>query len=98
MVQMVGGAILPGRPVANMYFTMYGYNSVVQSYHLMRDLKLVSIRPLLTILCGELILLPLLGPIYETPSSRHFRLTVLGCHNRWSAQLCHHENGPVIPP
>jgi OPT family small oligopeptide transporter len=40
MVQMVGGAILPGRPVANMYFTMYGYNPVVQAYHLMRDLKL----------------------------------------------------------
>ncbi|KAF9477683.1 OPT oligopeptide transporter [Pholiota conissans] len=40
MVQMVGGAIIPGRPVANMYFTMYGYNPVVQSLNLLRDLKL----------------------------------------------------------
>ncbi|KAF8176072.1 OPT oligopeptide transporter [Pholiota molesta] len=40
MVQMLGGALIPGRPVANMYFTMYGYNPVVQSLNLLRDLKL----------------------------------------------------------
>ncbi|KAK0226690.1 OPT oligopeptide transporter [Armillaria fumosa] len=40
MVQMLGGAIIPGKPVANMYFTLYGYNSVTQSNNLMRDLKL----------------------------------------------------------
>jgi hypothetical protein len=26
--QMLGGAIIPGRPVANMYFTMYGFFSL----------------------------------------------------------------------
>ncbi|KAF4618316.1 hypothetical protein D9613_011703 [Agrocybe pediades] len=40
MVQMVGGAVIPGKPVANMYFTMYGYNPVVQSLALLRDLKM----------------------------------------------------------
>jgi len=40
MVQMLGGALVPGRPVANMYFTLYGYNPVVQSYSLLKDLKL----------------------------------------------------------
>lgn len=38
---MLGGALVPGKPVANMYFTLYGYNSVVQSYTLLKDLKLV---------------------------------------------------------
>lgn len=40
MVQMVGGALIPGKPVANMYFTMYGYNPVLQALTLLRDLKL----------------------------------------------------------
>ncbi|CAA7268243.1 unnamed protein product [Cyclocybe aegerita] len=40
MVQMLGGALIPGKPVANMYFTMYGYNPVVQALSLLRDLKL----------------------------------------------------------
>lgn len=39
---MLGGALIPGKPVANMYFTMYGYNPVVQALNLLRDLKLVS--------------------------------------------------------
>lgn len=38
---MLGGALIPGKPVANMYFTMYGYNPVVQSLALLKDLKLV---------------------------------------------------------
>ncbi|RDB30180.1 Oligopeptide transporter 3 [Hypsizygus marmoreus] len=40
MVQMLGGALIPGKPVANMYFTMYGYNPVGQSLALLQDLKL----------------------------------------------------------
>ncbi|KJA14222.1 hypothetical protein HYPSUDRAFT_150665 [Hypholoma sublateritium FD-334 SS-4] len=40
MVQMLGGALIPGKPVANMYFTMYGYNPVVQALNLLGDLKL----------------------------------------------------------
>ncbi|KAJ6610636.1 OPT oligopeptide transporter [Mycena sp. CBHHK59/15] len=40
LVQMLGGALVPGKPVANMYFTMYGYQSVVQAYSLTGDLKI----------------------------------------------------------
>jgi len=40
MIQMLGGALVPGKPVANMYFTVYGYNPVVQALALLKDLKL----------------------------------------------------------
>uniref|UniRef100_A0A0W0F783 Putative OPT oligopeptide transporter n=1 Tax=Moniliophthora roreri TaxID=221103 RepID=A0A0W0F783_MONRR len=40
MIQMIGGAVVPGKPVANMYFSAYGYNPVIQSYKLMQDLKI----------------------------------------------------------
>ncbi|KAJ6449375.1 OPT oligopeptide transporter [Mycena sanguinolenta] len=40
LIQMLGGALVPGKPVANMYFTMYGYQSVVQAYGLTGDLKI----------------------------------------------------------
>ncbi|KAF7351814.1 OPT oligopeptide transporter [Mycena venus] len=40
LIQMLGGALVPGKPVANMYFTMYGYQSVVQAYTLTGDLKI----------------------------------------------------------
>lgn len=39
---MLGGAIIPGKPVANMYFTMYGYNPLHQALALLKDLKMVS--------------------------------------------------------
>jgi hypothetical protein len=41
LAQMVGAAIVPGKPVANMYFTLYGYNTLTQTLNLLRDLKLV---------------------------------------------------------
>ncbi|KIY67540.1 OPT oligopeptide transporter [Cylindrobasidium torrendii FP15055 ss-10] len=40
MVQMLGGALVPGKPVANMYFTCYGYNPVSQGLALLKDLKI----------------------------------------------------------
>ncbi|KAJ5738648.1 hypothetical protein N7493_001803 [Penicillium malachiteum] len=42
MVQLIGGYIQPGNPVANMYFTLFGYNSVVQGALLSQDLKLAQ--------------------------------------------------------
>jgi OPT family small oligopeptide transporter len=38
-IQMIGGYIKPGNPLANMYFTLYGYNSVTQAFAMMGDLK-----------------------------------------------------------
>ncbi|KAH9889084.1 OPT oligopeptide transporter [Cubamyces lactineus] len=40
LIQMVGGAMIPGRPVANMYFTLYGYQTYQLTLNLLRDLKL----------------------------------------------------------
>ncbi|KAF7374751.1 OPT oligopeptide transporter [Mycena sanguinolenta] len=41
-VQMIGGFIHPGLPNANMYFTLYAYNSVAQAQLLLRDLKIAQ--------------------------------------------------------
>nr|GAT45290.1 OPT oligopeptide transporter [Mycena chlorophos] len=41
-VQMIGGFIHPGKPVANMYFVLYSYNSVSQAQLLLKDLKIAQ--------------------------------------------------------
>ncbi|RDB18213.1 Oligopeptide transporter 9 [Hypsizygus marmoreus] len=40
LVQMLGAALIPGSPQANMYFTLYGYNTLDQARGLIRDLKM----------------------------------------------------------
>lgn len=40
MVQMIGGYLQPGDPVANMYFSLYGYNALLQGVLLSQDLKM----------------------------------------------------------
>lgn len=42
IVQMVAGYLHPGRPLANMYFTVFGYNGVAQGQLLAQDLKLAQ--------------------------------------------------------
>ncbi|OKL57025.1 hypothetical protein UA08_07344 [Talaromyces atroroseus] len=41
-VQLIGGYIQPGNPVANMYFVLFGYNSVTQGQLLLTDMKLAQ--------------------------------------------------------
>lgn len=41
-VQMIGGFIHPGKPVANMFFVLFSYNSVTQAQLLLRDLKIAQ--------------------------------------------------------
>jgi len=38
-VQMIGGFLHPGKPVANMFFVLFSYNSVNQAELLLQDLK-----------------------------------------------------------
>lgn len=63
--QMIGGAVVPGKPVANMYFSAYGYNPVYQSYKLMEDLKIgqyTKLPPRVTFgmqMIGSIIVCPL---------------------------------------
>ncbi|CAI7582511.1 unnamed protein product [Penicillium discolor] len=40
--QMLAGYMMPGRPLANMYFTTYTYNGITQGQLLLRDLKLAQ--------------------------------------------------------
>ncbi|BGP27035.1 hypothetical protein JCM10295v2_005997 [Rhodotorula toruloides] len=42
LAQMLGAALVPGNSQANMYFTLYGYNSCAQGLGLARDLKLAQ--------------------------------------------------------
>jgi hypothetical protein len=39
VIQMIGGYMQGGNPVANMYFVLFGYNSVYQGQLLLKDLK-----------------------------------------------------------
>ncbi|KAF8120919.1 OPT oligopeptide transporter protein-domain-containing protein [Boletus edulis] len=39
-VQMIAGYLHPGKPMANMYFVLYSYNTVSQAILLLRDLKI----------------------------------------------------------
>jgi hypothetical protein len=39
IIQMIGGYLQNGNPVANMYFVLFGYNSVYQAQLLLKDLK-----------------------------------------------------------
>lgn len=48
---MVGGAIIPGKPVANMYFTLYGYQTYTLTLNLLRDLKMVCFSQLHHFFC-----------------------------------------------
>ncbi|TFK24179.1 peptide transporter MTD1 [Coprinopsis marcescibilis] len=40
LIQMLGSTMIPGNPQANMYFTLYGFNTLDQARGLIRDLKM----------------------------------------------------------
>ncbi|OAA38310.1 oligopeptide transporter [Metarhizium rileyi] len=46
VVQMLGGYLLPKKPLANMYFTVFGFNGIHQGQWLLRDLKLAQLAHL----------------------------------------------------
>ncbi|KAE9975121.1 hypothetical protein BLS_002757 [Venturia inaequalis] len=39
-MQMIGAYLIPGKPIANMYFATYSFNSLYQAKHMLSDLKL----------------------------------------------------------
>ncbi|KAJ6453791.1 peptide transporter MTD1 [Mycena sanguinolenta] len=41
LVQIIGASMMPGSPQTNMYFTLYGYNTLQQALALVQDLKMV---------------------------------------------------------
>jgi hypothetical protein len=40
LIQMIGAYLLPGRPLANLYFATFGFNSMYQAKNMLKDLKL----------------------------------------------------------
>ena len=69
---MIGGAMIPGKPVANMYFTLYGYQTYTLTLNLLRDLKLVGLCFVLGYgwVCQRVI-----GSIHKTSTSCYIRCT-----------------------
>ncbi|KIK05428.1 hypothetical protein K443DRAFT_641227 [Laccaria amethystina LaAM-08-1] len=103
LVQMLGGALIPGKPVANMYFTLYGYNPVVQSLSLLRDLKLgqyTKLPPRVTFcvqtigtIIGALLNFVIMKTVLN--SQREILLGVQGT-NVWSGQQVQSYNSAAI--
>jgi len=102
-VQMLGGALVPGKPMANMYFSLYGYNSVFQCDALLRDLKLgqytkLPPRTTLSVQTIGMIIGGLLNFVIATTvthSQREILLDVQGS-SVWSGQQVQSFNSAAI--
>ncbi|KAH8887176.1 OPT superfamily oligopeptide transporter [Thozetella sp. PMI_491] len=88
IIQMIGAYIEPGRPLTNMYFTLFGYNSVGQGLLMLQDLKLgqyakLSPRATFTMqLMGTLVgaLINYFIMISITDAQREILLSIQGTH------------------
>ncbi|KAG7090337.1 hypothetical protein E1B28_009457 [Marasmius oreades] len=103
MIQMIGGALVPGKPVANMYFTAYGYIPVVQSYRLFQDLKIgqytkLPPRTTFTVQMVGTVIGGLLNFIIMTTiiSSQREILRAIQGSNVWSGQQVQSYNSAAI--
>ena len=70
--QMIGGVMIPGKPVANMYFTLYGYQTYTLTLNLLRDLKLVGLS---FVFINGWFFQHFIGSIHETSTSCYIRCT-----------------------
>ena len=102
IIQMIGGYLHPGKPMANMYFTLFGYNSVTQGMLLLKDLKLAQyakLSPKCTFtaqFCGTLIgaVLNYIMMSSIVTNQREILLSVEGT-NIWSGQNVQQYNSQV---
>jgi len=103
LAQLLGAYMNPGLPVANMYFTLYGYNSINQGQLLLKDLKIAQYAKLpprctFTVqMVGTLV-----GAIFNyvmmdsiTKNQREILLSVEGT-NVWSGQQVQTYNTNAI--
>ncbi|KIM37745.1 hypothetical protein M413DRAFT_254678 [Hebeloma cylindrosporum] len=103
LVQMLGAAMIPGSPQANMYFTLYGYNTLDQARGLIRDLKMGQYTKLppratftvqsLGAVIGGLLNYVIMKTIIK--SRRELLLSVQGT-NVWSGQQVQSFNSNAI--
>ncbi|GAB7362576.1 hypothetical protein MBLNU230_g2891t1 [Neophaeotheca triangularis] len=103
VMQLIGGYMHPGKPVANMYFVLFGYNSVVQGQLLLRDLKFAQyahLSPRCTFtmqmtgtLVGAILSYIMMDSI--TTNQREILLSIEGT-NIWSGQAVQSFNSQAI--
>ena len=102
LVQLIGGYLHPGKPVANMYFVLFGANAQSQAIFLIHNLKLgqygkLSPRCNFTVqiigtLLGALVNYGLMNSI--TTQQREVLLSIQGT-NIWSGQVIQSFNSNV---
>ncbi|KZV70159.1 OPT superfamily oligopeptide transporter [Peniophora sp. CONT] len=102
-VQMIGGFLHPGKPVANMFFVLYSYNSVIQAQLLLRDLKIAQYTKLppraaftaqiIGTLFGAVLNYVLMNSIID--NQREILLSVEGT-NIWSGQQPQQYNSQAV--
>jgi len=88
IIQMIGAYLEPGNPLTNMYFTLFGYNSVNQGLVLLSDLKLgqyAKLSPRCTFamqMIGTLVgaILNYIITISITTNQREILLSIEGTH------------------
>ncbi|KAG2111688.1 OPT oligopeptide transporter protein-domain-containing protein [Suillus discolor] len=103
LVQMIAGYLHNGRPMANMFFVLYSYNTVSQAMLLLRDLKIAQYAKLppraaftaqvLGTLLGAALNYVLMNSIID--SQREILLSVQGT-NIWSGQQPQSYNSQAI--
>ncbi|KAJ9137170.1 OPT superfamily oligopeptide transporter [Pleurostoma richardsiae] len=103
VIQLIGGYLHPGKPVANMYFVLFGANAQSQALFLVNNLKLgqygkLSPRCTFTVqimgtLIGAVINYALMNSI--TTNQREILLSIQGT-NIWSGQVIQSFNSNAI--
>ncbi|KAG2138129.1 OPT oligopeptide transporter protein-domain-containing protein [Suillus cothurnatus] len=100
--QMIGGYLHKGLPVANMYFVLYGYNTVFQAQLLLQDLKIAQCAchpraaftaQILGTLLGAILNYVMMNSIIDNQSE--ILLSVQGT-NIWSGQQPQMYNSQAI--
>jgi OPT family oligopeptide transporter len=102
-IQMIGAYLIPGKPIANMYFATYGFNSLYQAKHMLRDLKLgqyahlaprctFTVQVIGTIIgcCVSYIMMEKI-----TDEKRDILMAIQGT-NVWSGQMLQAQNAAAI--
>jgi uncharacterized membrane protein len=103
-IQMIGALVVPGKPLANMYFATFGFNSLYQAKLLLKDLKLgqyVKLAPRCTFIMqifGTVIGCTMSYAMMQkiTTEKREILMAIQGT-NVWSGQHLQSQNSAVRP-
>jgi hypothetical protein len=94
MIQLMAAYLFPGRPITNMYFTLFGYQSVGQGFLLLRDLKIaqyahLSPRCAFTMIITGTVVGALASYVVMNTILSHQEALILGLEgtNAWSGQI-----------